>query len=47
MFELGTLIAEGRTLRSSAEQVSVCDLTGTGVQDTAIANYAARLLEGA
>ncbi|MNF27794.1 L-lysine cyclodeaminase [compost metagenome] len=44
--ELGSLIAEGRTLRSSAEQISVCDLTGTGVQDTAIANYAARLLEG-
>lgn len=47
VFELGTLIAEGRTLRSSAEQVSVCDLTGTGVQDTAIANYAVHLLEGA
>ena len=26
-------------LRSSAEQISVCDLTGTGVQDTAIATH--------
>jgi ornithine cyclodeaminase len=45
VFELGSLIAEGRKARSSAEQITVCDLTGTGVQDTAIANYAARLLE--
>ena len=47
VFELGRLIAEGRQVRSSAEQITVCDLTGTGVQDTAIANYAARLLEEA
>lgn len=45
VFELGTLIAEGRRLRTSAEQITVCDLTGTGVQDTAIANYAASRLE--
>jgi ectoine utilization protein EutC len=45
VFELGSLIAESRKARSSAEQITVCDLTGTGVQDTAIANYAARLLE--
>lgn len=45
VFELGSLIAEGRKARSSTEQITVCDLTGTGVQDTAIANYAARLLE--
>ncbi|WP_341304210.1 cyclodeaminase [Pseudomonas sp. TMP25] len=45
VFELGSLIAEGRKARSSAEQITVCDLTGTGVQDTAIANYAAHLLE--
>jgi ornithine cyclodeaminase len=47
VFELGSLIAEGRQARSGAEQITVCDLTGTGVQDTAIANYAARLLEEA
>jgi ornithine cyclodeaminase len=46
VFELGRLIADGRQARSSAEQITVCDLTGTGVQDTAIANYAARLLGG-
>ncbi|WP_439886771.1 cyclodeaminase [Pseudomonas sp. MBLB4123] len=47
VFELGSLIAAGRKVRSGAEQITVCDLTGTGVQDTAIANYAARLLEEA
>ncbi|QLC73227.1 cyclodeaminase [Pseudomonas sp. LPB0260] len=47
VFELGSLIAAGRKARSGAEQITVCDLTGTGVQDTAIANYAARLLEEA
>ena len=45
VFELGTLIAEERHLRTSVEQITVCDLTGTGVQDTAIANYAASRLE--
>ncbi|MCG4452736.1 cyclodeaminase [Pseudomonas sp. MMS21-TM103] len=47
VFELGSLIAEGCQARTAAEQITVCDLTGTGVQDTAIANYAAHLLEGA
>ena len=42
--ELGTLIAEGMELRTDPAQISVCDLTGTGVQDTAIANYTASLL---
>lgn len=47
VFELGNLISNQQNVRSSDRQITVCDLTGTGVQDTAIANYAARLLEGA
>ena len=27
-------------IRSSHKQITICDLTGTGVQDTAIAIYA-------
>ena len=46
VFELGSLIATGRSARTGAKQITVCDLTGTGVQDTAIANYAARMLGG-
>jgi ornithine cyclodeaminase len=43
--ELGALVtgtAEGRT---SAEQITLCDLTGTGVQDTAIATLALQRLD--
>lgn len=47
VLELGALMVSGRSARSRDDQITVCDLTGTGVQDTAIANYAARLLEGA
>ncbi|MCW8907492.1 MAG: cyclodeaminase [Sedimenticola sp.] len=43
--ELGDLIARGIRLRSAPAQVTVCDLTGTGVQDTAIANHAVTLLQ--
>lgn len=44
--ELGQLTSGRHPGRTSAEQLTVCDLTGTGVQDTAIAQYAlARLLE--
>lgn len=35
--ELGELIAGRRQGRSSSDQITICDLTGTGVQDTAIA----------
>jgi len=35
--ELGELVAGRREGRSNEEQITVCDLTGTGVQDTAIA----------
>lgn len=35
--ELGELLTGSRQGRRAAEQITVCDLTGTGVQDTAIA----------
>ncbi|GHC17888.1 cyclodeaminase [Aidingimonas halophila] len=44
VFELGQVIDAGLNLRLSPSTITVCDLTGTGVQDTAIANYALSLL---
>lgn len=38
--ELGHVIAGTRPGRGSAKAVTICDLTGTGVQDTAIATHA-------
>jgi len=38
--ELGEVLAGTREGRTSDEQITVCDLTGTGVQDTAIARLA-------
>ena len=38
--ELGQVIAGLHPGRTDAEQVTLCDLTGTGVQDTAIASFA-------
>ena len=38
--ELGAVIAGKTAGRTSAEQVTLADLTGTGVQDTAIATLA-------
>lgn len=35
--EIGEIIRTGKTARTSASQVSICDLTGVGVQDTMIA----------
>lgn len=43
--ELGSVIAEGQRLRLSEATITVCDLTGTGVQDTAIAQFALTRLE--
>ena len=40
--ELGELTSGRRTGRSNDEQITVCDLTGVGVQDTAIALLAYR-----
>jgi ectoine utilization protein EutC len=37
--ELGEIIA-GRRGRTSEAEITICDLTGTGAQDTAIANHA-------
>ncbi|MCH4562425.1 cyclodeaminase [Halomonas sp. EGI 63088] len=44
--ELGRVIAEGQRLRLSDATITVCDLTGTGVQDTAIADFALSRLVG-
>lgn len=41
---LGKVIAEGAGGRTGAGQITVCDLTGTGVQDTAIAGFALKRL---
>jgi ectoine utilization protein EutC len=38
--ELGQIIAGQKSGRVSAQDITVCDLTGTGVQDTAIATLA-------
>jgi len=38
--ELGQIIAGATAGRETAQQITVCDLTGTGVQDTAIATFA-------
>jgi ornithine cyclodeaminase len=38
--ELGAVIAREATGRSNADEITFADLTGTGVQDTAIANLA-------
>jgi ectoine utilization protein EutC len=38
--ELGELVAGAKPGRTADEQISVCDLTGVGVQDTAIARLA-------
>ncbi|GAB2802821.1 ectoine utilization protein EutC [Halomonas shantousis] len=47
VYELGKVIAEGQRPRTSDDSITVCDLTGTGVQDTAIAHYALSRLTGA
>jgi ornithine cyclodeaminase len=38
--ELGEITSGRRRGRQNADQITLCDLTGTGVQDTAIANLA-------
>ena len=37
--ELGEIVSGARTGRTSDDQITICDLTGTGAQDTAIANH--------
>ncbi len=38
--ELGDIVAGKKPGRTSEDQVTICDLTGTGAQDTAIATFA-------
>jgi ectoine utilization protein EutC len=38
--ELGEIIARAKPGRRTQEDITICDLTGTGAQDTAIATYA-------
>ena len=38
--ELGEIVTGARTGRTSDDQITICDLTGTGAQDTAIATLA-------
>lgn len=44
VYELGKVIANGQSPRTGSDQITVCDLTGTGVQDTAIAGFALKRL---
>ena len=46
LVELGELTTGARQGRTSDTEITVCDLTGTGVQDTAIANLAYRKATG-
>ncbi len=41
--ELGDIISDPRLGRKNKEDITICDLTGTGVQDTAIARFAYNL----
>jgi ornithine cyclodeaminase len=41
--EIGQVIAQQTQGRNTSEQITLCDLTGTGIQDTAIATLAHRL----
>ncbi|EFO29819.1 ectoine utilization protein EutC [Roseibium sp. TrichSKD4] len=44
--EIGQVIAGTHNGRQSESDITLCDLTGTGVQDTAIATYTRTLLAG-
>ena len=43
--ELGEVIAGVKSGRSCEDDITICDLTGTGAQDTAIANFALRRID--
>jgi ornithine cyclodeaminase len=45
VLELGEITSGMRKGRSNDRQISICDLTGTGVQDSAIAEYAFSALQ--
>jgi len=42
--ELGDVVAQKATGREDNSQITICDLTGTGAQDTAIANHASEIV---
>jgi len=44
--ELGEIISKKRKGRQSRDEITICDLSGTGVQDTAIADLALKLYAG-
>ncbi len=41
--EIGQIIAQQKTARQNEDEITFCDLTGTGIQDTAIATLAYQL----
>ncbi len=45
--ELGEIVTGAREGRTDAAQITICDLTGTGAQDTAIATYALKVARAA
>lgn len=45
--ELGEIVSGARTGRSSPGDITICDLTGTGAQDTAIATHALKAARAA
>lgn len=45
--ELGEVIAGTKPGRTSDRDITICDLTGTGAQDTAIATFALRAARAA
>jgi ornithine cyclodeaminase len=45
--ELGEIIAGSKPGRGSENAITICDLTGTGAQDTAIATYALKVARAA
>ncbi len=45
--ELGEIVTGARPGRTSEDQVTICDLTGTGAQDTAIATFAVQAARAA
>ncbi len=45
--ELGQVVGGMTAGRQSADDITICDLTGTGAQDTAIATHVRALISGA